>query len=564
MEWDSSMISRHHGFPRWNRLVLVLWTFAYLSTAIVVAIVLQGPPAERPSDSPATEFSSQRAFRHLQVIARKPRPRGSSENAEVRAHIERTIAALGIDHEEQKIREKTKDGEIFDIVNVVARIKGSGEPGLKAVLLMAHYDSVPQSPGASDDGLGTVTLLETLRALKAGPLPKRDIIALFTDGEEIGCVGSLIFVGQSRGGSGDGHRWMADVGMVFNFEGGGSHGPSYIDTLDQNGWLIREFAKADPVAVGTSLIKLLPQDGDLFTDLRSFRKAGVPGLDFMVFQGMLDRYHQPSDTPDTLDGRSLQHEGEHALSIARHFGNLDQDVQPAPNAVFFNPIGHWFVTYPGSWSQPLAVGALVCYAGALFLVWRSGQARVGGLVVGFVAFPIALVLGWVTVSGVIWLLLPVGLESDRLLLRGSTAGLALGVALVEFIAIYAFLAKRAGVCGLDFGALGWWTILTAVAAVRWPDGSYLPLWPLMFRLTMTTVLRLISWQPLAVLLMDLGTLPTITMFAALAYPLFTLGPWGIGMAGGIILFALGAMLPLITRQFVPSSESSDDHRTGHA
>jgi len=437
---------------------------------------------------------------------------------------------------------------------------------LKAVLLMAHYDSVPQSPGASDDGLGTVTLLETLRALKAGPLPKRDIIALFTDGEEIGCVGSLIFVGQSRGGWDVGHRWMADVGVVFNFEGAGSHGPCYLtDTLDQNGWLIREFVKADPVAVGTSLIKVLPQDGNLFTDLRSFRKAGVPGFDFMVFQGMLDRYHQPSDTPDTVDGRSSQHEGEHALSLARHFGNLDQDVQHSPNAVFFNPIGHWFVTYPSSWSQPLAVGALLLYAGVVFLLWRSGQARVGGLAVGFVAFPSALVLGCVTVSGVVWLLRLVGSESDLLVLRGSTACLALGVALVEFVAIYALLAQRAGVWGLDVGALGWWTILTAVAAWRWPEGSYLPLWPLMFRLIMTTVLRLISWQPLATLLMDLGTLPTITMFAPLAYPLVTLrNSWGIGMAVGIVLFALGAMLPLITRHFVPSSESSDDQRTGHA
>ena len=51
---------------------------------------------------------------------------------------------------------------------------------------MAHYDSVPFGPGAADDGAGVVTLLETARALKAGPPLKNDVIFLFTDGEEAG------------------------------------------------------------------------------------------------------------------------------------------------------------------------------------------------------------------------------------------------------------------------------------------------------------------------------------------------------------------------------------------
>jgi hypothetical protein len=95
----------------------------------------------------------------------------------------------------QTARTSLSNGGTLEIANVAARIKGSGKAGLKAVLLMAHYDSVPNAPGASDDGSGTATLLETLRALKAGPPPKRDIIALFTDGEEVGFIGARVFVG---------------------------------------------------------------------------------------------------------------------------------------------------------------------------------------------------------------------------------------------------------------------------------------------------------------------------------------------------------------------------------
>ena len=89
---------------------------------------------------------------------------------------------------------------------------------------------------------------------KAGPPPKRDIIALFTDGEEIGLIGAKVFVGQARGGLGEGHPWMADVGLVLNFEAAGNRGPCCLfETSEQNGWLIREFARADPFPIGNSL-----------------------------------------------------------------------------------------------------------------------------------------------------------------------------------------------------------------------------------------------------------------------------------------------------------------------
>ena len=57
---------------------------------------------------------------------------------------------------------------------VVARLEGSN-PGGKAVLLMAHYDSVPAGPGAGDDLSGVAAILEAARALKAGPPPANPV-----------------------------------------------------------------------------------------------------------------------------------------------------------------------------------------------------------------------------------------------------------------------------------------------------------------------------------------------------------------------------------------------------
>jgi Zn-dependent M28 family amino/carboxypeptidase len=88
-----------------------------------------------------------------------------------------------------------KWGVCAQINNVVSRIAGR-EPG-RAVLLSAHYDSVPAAPGAADDGSGVAAILEIARILKRAPRAVR-VVLLFGDGEELGLLGSELFVQNSR------------------------------------------------------------------------------------------------------------------------------------------------------------------------------------------------------------------------------------------------------------------------------------------------------------------------------------------------------------------------------
>jgi Peptidase family M28 len=104
------------------------------------------------------------------------------------------------------------------------------------------------------------------------------------------------------------------------------------------------------------------------TDIYNFLKAGVPGLNFLFLEGK-GCYHTPLDNLRNLDGRSLQHQGSHALTLARHFGNLDQDDPGEPDVIYFNPLGQWFIHYPATWVRPLALGAALCYFAFLFVGW---------------------------------------------------------------------------------------------------------------------------------------------------------------------------------------------------
>jgi len=94
-------------------------------------------------------------------------------------------------------------GDTIGLVhNVLARIPGQ-VPG-KALLLCAHYDSVPTSPGAADDSASVAAILETVRALRASQPLRNDLIILLSDGEEPATLGAAAFVAN--------HPWIKDVG----------------------------------------------------------------------------------------------------------------------------------------------------------------------------------------------------------------------------------------------------------------------------------------------------------------------------------------------------------------
>src|SRR5262249_49535848 len=154
------------------------------------------------------------------------------EAKQVRDMLLRELARLGLEPHIQ-----IPNDPASQVLNVVARLPGGGPACKKALMLCAHYDSVPEGPGAGDNASGVAAVLETLRALKASPVLDRDVIVLLDDGEEDGYLGSGIFV--------DEHPWAKEVGVVINVDARGNSGPSIMfETSDNNGWLIRQYSQA--------------------------------------------------------------------------------------------------------------------------------------------------------------------------------------------------------------------------------------------------------------------------------------------------------------------------------
>jgi len=331
-------------------------------------------PAPAGPDAPDGAFSSGRAMAHLRQIARGPHPTGSPEHARVRAYVFDRLRDLGVQPTVETATSLMGRGtrvRAATVRNIVARLPGTASTG--TVLLTAHYDAAGIATGAGDDGLGVVAILETIRALRAGPPPRNDLVVLITDGEELGLMGARAFVRDSP--------LMADVSVVLSLDNRGGGGPSMMfETGVENGWIVREMAASGirPVtnSVGYELYKRLPND----TDFTPFREAGKQGLNFAA-AGRASVYHQAYDTPDNVQEATLQHHGENLLGVTRLLAGADLATVDAPDVVYFSVPFLGVVAYDGGLAVPIAV-VLVALAAVTLLVGRRATGTWSGILVG--------------------------------------------------------------------------------------------------------------------------------------------------------------------------------------
>jgi hypothetical protein len=460
-----------------------LAAFLFLAALAWVSVALAQPPRAVPEGAPASEFSSGRAMRHVRAVAQRPHPTGSEEIERVRRYVLGELSALGVSAEVQAAEVVPRQGAggwpvpAARVRNIVARVPGTA--GGRALMLAAHYDSVPTGPGASDDGAGVATLLETLRALKSGPPLRNDLILVFTDAEELGLDGAHGFA--------DEHPWMKTVALVLNFEARGAGGPSLMfETSEGNGTLVRELAAAAPHPVANSLMyavyKRLPND----TDMTVFKRAGAAGLNF-AYADRITSYHTALDSADELDERSLQHHGSYALSLARRFGDLDLDNLKSRDAVYFNAPGPVFVHYSEASVVPLTLLVCLLFVVAVLAGLKRRRLSFGGMAAGVAAFALAAALP-VALTTAAWRVAR-RLHAGYAFLPWRTPydiwPYVLGfvcLTIAAFAAVYAPLFRKTSAANLWAGALLCWLALLILTTALLPLGSFLFAWPLLFAL----------------------------------------------------------------------------------
>lgn len=448
---------------------------------VLIPLFRLSPPPAVSSGAPETEFSSERALKHARAVAAKPRPMDAPGHAEAREYILSELARIGVETQVQTAMVVDQPGRSYipaaTVRNIVARIPGVENS--KAILLVGHYDTVPSSTGAGDNASAVAAMLETARALKASPPLKNDVTFLFTDCEEVSLMGAKAYMSEFPGAK--------DAGLVLNFEALGNGGASLMfETGNENRWVIREFAKASRRPIATSLsndiYKVLPY----LSDFQVFKDAGAPGLNFAFLNNAI-AHHTNFDSLPYLDERSVQHHGEYALSLTRHFGNLNLNENGGGSSVYFDVLGLWLVHYPATWAILFAGLAGLLFIAVTVYGFRKGLLKARGILMGVIELSLSAALAAI-VSSLLWRVITLAHVEYRMFPGGYTYNdqlylvglIALTITITSALMIS--FRKKNRTESLTVGAALCWLILSVITSLVLPGVSYLFTWPLIFGL----------------------------------------------------------------------------------
>jgi Zn-dependent M28 family amino/carboxypeptidase len=257
---------------------------------------------------------------HVQRLAATPRPPGTPAHRQAAGYIQEQLRQAGFTVEEAPFQVAGSSG-----VNLLTRPLPDN-PLLPLVIVGAHYDSIPGSPGADDNASAVAALLELARAVAprlstGGPWHARLQLAAY-DLEEYGLIGSFAHSRDLRKANAP-LRGMISLEMLGYTDSrpGSQRLPPHLAHLypnvanfigvvgnDGSRGLLQVVTEGLKSVAGLPVEFLaVPGDGRLIEETRlsdhaSFWDQGFPALmitDTSFFRN--PHYHQASDTPETLD-----------------------------------------------------------------------------------------------------------------------------------------------------------------------------------------------------------------------------------------------------------------------
>ena len=237
-----------------------------------------------------------------------------------------------------------------DIQNVVAKITLSMDPRAPSILLNCHFDSVPLSPGASDNAASCAIILKLVKIIATGDTGKKsnlhhNLIFLFNGAEENYLAGSHGFVTQ--------HPWYQNVSMFVNLDGAGAGGREILfRSGPDHHWMLKKYLESVPHPVANVFAQEYFELGAIpsETDFRIFQDFGnISGLDIVsVKNGNV--YHTEQDSMKHVSKGSLLKWTENLLSFLDHLLHLEKNQMMSSypkeeTPVFFDFLGTHAIIY---------------------------------------------------------------------------------------------------------------------------------------------------------------------------------------------------------------------------
>lgn len=283
--------------------ILITVIYAAVFSALLITDQLPSVPKH------TRNLDFQQAYRDLHEVAARPHPFNSHANVLVRSYILNRVKDIASSYDHVSVDFdlysnaswasgllSTKPYAVYyESDNVLVKVEGSDKEYQESggLLLSAHWDSVSTAPGATDDGMGVVTLLSMVKYF-AEHRPSRTVVFNINNGEEDGLNGAHVFIE---------HPWVNATDTFLNLEGAAAGGRPL---------LFRATSRAPLASWSTSRPHANVITGDAFsrgfirsgTDYSVYEQAGLKGLDFAFYRGR-SRYHTKYDSiPGMSDDKS--------------------------------------------------------------------------------------------------------------------------------------------------------------------------------------------------------------------------------------------------------------------
>jgi hypothetical protein len=365
---------------------------------LAAAVLLISTAATAGCSRPTGTFSDRNARAHIEMLAGTigSRPVGTAANARARAYVIDQLKLFGYDVRVQETDARRPElGLTARVSNIIATLPG--ERG-EAVGILSHYDSTPETPGASDAGVGTGVAIEAARVLAAREGRRWTLLILLTDGEEAGLMGAAGLMTD--------REVTERLRAYINVEAVGSSGPSILfETGPANHWIVRPWARAAPHprggSFGLEIYRRLPND----TDFTILKRREIPGLNFASI-GDSYAYHTARDVPDRIPSDVVLDTGENVVAIVGALDRMDITQRSASEPTFFDIGGTVALSYGGIAGWLLTGAALVL--GVIASVRMTTAAlRMGGIgrwLLTAVWSAAAIALVFASMVGVTWAL----------------------------------------------------------------------------------------------------------------------------------------------------------------
>ncbi len=193
--------------------------------------------------------------------------------------------------------------------NIIALVPGTGPERAEEIVICAHHDSRPDSPGCSDNGGGVATLLALLEHFTRQPT-RRSLRFIWFGGEEHGMVGSRAYVKAHR-------RDLQNVKLVVNVDGSGrllSSSYAVVNGNDDLRRFVEEIAKKSELNFRTL-------ETSFRSDNLAFAQDGIPSINITRggYANLLA--HTANDDIRWSAPEGLLPSGEMALAIIRRLGD---------------------------------------------------------------------------------------------------------------------------------------------------------------------------------------------------------------------------------------------------